>query len=433
MQFKRQAFTLVEIIVVITILTILSAVWFISYSSYLYGARDSTRISQLTKVVETMQGYSLKKRAPMPDDYITLTSSGSDIAYQWKLWKTVLESLDYEKDIVDPKDKTYYSYFLTKKRKGYQFLAFMESSENAWNLSALWKTYANIDYSNRFPRTFGVSLWILTDTETNTPLEDMDIPAKKLEVKDVGARRLRSYLTSKEYVEWNSTVFSNLSSISKARWKWWGVNNNTFECRDPNNDWRCAAVTWDENVISPSVTDSNCYDPANIGIVGNWFGCDGMLIVDNTMLRWAATSYSISIWWPDWPWLWDGTYQLIGPDSNIYTFGDTTRNIFTWQVTDMSLLFQSDPNFNENISYWDVGNVVNMASMFRWTSSYNQPIDFDTSNVKNMNFMFEWAASFDQNISWWNIAAVTGCANFSAFTSSNWTTAEKPNLTNCAP
>ena len=40
----------------------------------------------------------------------------------------------------------------------------------------------------------------------------------------------------------------------------------------------------------------------------------------------------------------------------------------TKYITDMSMLFYRQIFFNDNISYWDTSNVVNMRSMFEKTS-----------------------------------------------------------------
>ena len=69
------AFTLVELIVVITIIAILGTVGFISYSNYLTTARDSNRISQLTRIADALQTYSTQGMLPLPDNFVTITGS----------------------------------------------------------------------------------------------------------------------------------------------------------------------------------------------------------------------------------------------------------------------------------------------------------------------------------------------------------------------
>lgn len=95
----------------------------------------------------------------------------------------------------------------------------------------------------------------------------------------------------------------------------------------------------------------------------------------------------------------------------IYTFGASDYRIDTSQITDMSELFYSPhpavASFNEDISYWDVSRVTNMAMMFRRAESFNQPIgQWDVSRVNNMHGMFQQAHSFNQPIEQWNVSRV---------------------------
>ena len=151
----------------------------------------------------------------------------------------------------------------------------------------------------------------------------------------------------------------------------------------------------------------DCFDPTSVGLVGNTGLCDGMLIVDNTMLRAAGSNH----------WMGpggDGSFTIAPGDAyapeglaDTFTFGDGEFNIFTGQVTDMSYLFMSSP-FNGDIGYWNVSNVTNMDSMFRIASSFNQDIgDWDTSSVTNMATMFFGTSSFNQNIGSWDTSNVT--------------------------
>ena len=45
--------------------------------------------------------------------------------------------------------------------------------------------------------------------------------------------------------------------------------------------------------------------------------------------------------------------------------------------------------FNQDISAWDVSNVINMEAMFYRCTNFNQDISsWDVSNVKSMDYMF---------------------------------------------
>ena len=124
------AFTLVELIVVVTILAILATIWFVSYSSYLTWVRDTNRLSQLVSIHDWLELYRTKKDLPIPDDNIRVEVNSNLIAYQWTVWTNTLETIDFTKWWKDPKDNTYFSYYLTQDRKYFQLLAFLEEEEN---------------------------------------------------------------------------------------------------------------------------------------------------------------------------------------------------------------------------------------------------------------------------------------------------------------
>ena len=124
------------------------------------------------------------------------------------------------------------------------------------------------------------------------------------------------------------------------------------------------------------------------------------------------------------------------------------QNIGGWntsKVTDMSYMFSTCNKFNQNIGSWDVSNVTTMQNMFicsggggvfnnngspsisGWTTSkvtnmsfmfngqpnFNQPIgSWDVSRVTNMSYMFRVCTNFNQNIGDWNISGVTTFYNF---------------------
>ncbi len=85
----------------------------------------------------------------------------------------------------------------------------------------------------------------------------------------------------------------------------------------------------------------------------------------------------------------------------------------TTGITNMRELFLDEPDFNEDISHWDVSSVTDMRSMFRanwWSSdsSFNQDIShWDVSSVTDMGYMFYSASSFNQDISGWDVSSVT--------------------------
>jgi surface protein len=93
----------------------------------------------------------------------------------------------------------------------------------------------------------------------------------------------------------------------------------------------------------------------------------------------------------------------------------------THNVTTMDRMFSGVTSFNQPIGAWDTHNVTTMDRMFAGATSFNQPIGaWNTHNVTNMNGMFYNAALFNQPIGAWNTHNVTTmCCMFSHATSFN--------------
>lgn len=174
-----------------------------------------------------------------------------------------------------------------------------------------------------------------------------------------------------------------------------------------------------------SGTNPNCYSASNAGMIGQWQGCNGMLIATTAELKTAGSNGYNSY----------GTnaYQITGPDGKTYTFAAGPHEIFTGQVTDMSGLFDAS-TFNGDISYWDTSSVTDMSFMFNSAQYFNQNIAvWDTSSVKNMQNMLSGAWAFNQKIGTWNTSSVTNMAflfNSTAFNQdiSGWDTSSVTNM-----
>ena len=230
MQNKKQAFTLVELIVVITILAILSTIWFVSYSSYLAWTRDTNRISQIKAISEGLDLYSTTRFLPLPDDKVEVLSDTTLIAYQWYAWDKILETITYSTEWVDPKDKTYFSYYLAKNKKFFQLLAFLEEEDN------LQTKVSAISYTKRYPAVSWKKLWILTDAN-NTPIQEIeDIKTNWLDIDDVSNIEYKSFFNDNEILSWTWITFSILWKIGKTWWKWYGVEDNILIYNDYDDE-----------------------------------------------------------------------------------------------------------------------------------------------------------------------------------------------------
>jgi type II secretory pathway pseudopilin PulG len=279
-EFHKKWFTLVELIVVVTILSILSTIWFVSYSWYLAWVRDTSRIRALEEIEKSMQVYSTNKNLPKPDNYIEIKEWSKTIAYQWEIWQTVIETIKYSKDWKDPKDKTYYTYYLTKNKKHFQLLSHLEEDPELTQKTWVNKAQASIDYETRYPYVQWAKLWILT-TDENKPIQETI--SWSLDITDnTKTANLKSYLKTNESFTW-STNIEKLWLIAKVWWYWYSASWNTLTYVDYSQD---------ETPTDWRSVDSNC-DIADITIWSQtWAWCNS------------------TIWiWKEWSWTHCWNYQ----------------------------------------------------------------------------------------------------------------------------
>ena len=78
----------------------------------------------------------------------------------------------------------------------------------------------------------------------------------------------------------------------------------------------------------------------------------------------------------------------------------------TSNVTGMSFMFYGAASFDQSLN-WDTSNVTDMSDMFADAASFDQSLNWDTSNVTNMTAMFVGATSFNQSLNW-DTSNVTG-------------------------
>jgi len=179
--------------------------------------------------------------------------------------------------------------------------------------------------------------------------------------------------TTLENLEPNTTYYAR-SFLTNALGEFYGNEVSFMTSEEPID---CDVVYLADN----GITIKAC-DDANIGDTGVVNGVT-YTVVDEVMLRTMVDNEE-----------------------------DVTK-VVTTKVTDMSELFRlvddsPNPNFNQDISSWDVSNVTTMFFMFRKATNFNQPIgNWDVSSVTNMRSVFSWAISFNQPIGDWDVGNVT--------------------------
>ncbi len=249
LNINKKAFTLVELIVVITILAILWTIWFISLQWYSSEARDSKRVTDLWQIRTGIQVYQAKEWVvPEPDETKTIIWSWTtNLVIQWYAWTWTLRNIKVNTDAKDPLEDNYYTYSTNWAKTKFQLLTLLENNNTAYN-NIIPKTYAN--YETREPYAIWDKLWILLDSTTNTPIQelwetDIDLNTNTTEYKAIFSKSdiqtlswtpLYEEIVTKsnnEWVEEENIVYSSCKEILD---NWASTWDGTYTI-DPENDW----------------------------------------------------------------------------------------------------------------------------------------------------------------------------------------------------
>lgn len=414
---KINAFTFIELVIVVTILIILWTIWMTSYSWHLVWVRDTNRITQLVAIHDWLETYKTIDDLPFPESNVDVRAVWNVIWYQWYMWKNNLELITYGKWWVDPKDDTYFSYYLSSDRKNFQLMWFLEDSINK-QYSFISKTYA-ADYATRYPTVYGKKLWILTEEITNLPIQENTI------IKSAGYLDLETNTSTynANFSDKNIVTASwyDLQSILLA-WQWkkapsdcpswfiWVPWNLEF-----NQKWFCVAkyeMTYSDvdmpdscNVQYPSVCTANQdwntvryksyktivstewkYPIANITQQQAIDACKSMwewyhLITNN---EWMTIARNIESNPDNWSskqfWNWN-LYNWVSNDTTLWcnaTWWNSEPRTYatkTWPWTDVNCNYKRKhilTNWQEIYDLaWNVWEHVNKANTIDWTNYNN--------------------------------------------------------------
>jgi len=113
---------------------------------------------------------------------------------------------------------------------------------------------------------------------------------------------------------------------------------------------------------------------------------------------------------------------------NPLTWADTSK------VKRMDRMFYEAKSFNQNISSWNISQVVSIDHMFERAFAFDSPLEWDTSNITSMERVFSQAYKFNQDISSWNVSNVTQCSGFNYLINTNDNqNFSRPNFSECNP
>ena len=157
----------------------------------------------------------------------------------------------------------------------------------------------------------------------------------------------------------------------------------------------CDVVYLGENGITIKACES-----ANVGDVGTINGVEYTVVSEINLREMIINNADISS---------VCTSRVTSMDKFFYQNDVFNQDISTWDVSNvitMSQMFE-EYAFNQDISNWDVRNVTDMYAMFKDNSVFNQPLEnWNVGNVKKMGRMFEGNSAFDQPINNWNVSRV---------------------------
>lgn len=158
-------FTLVELIIVITILAVLATIAFISFQWYTKEARDSSKKTEISNIIDAIAINEAKSSVPL-SNYIQWTASTWTISnIQWKTTGEVSTGTLNTSILKLNTDNTYeiavYDWLWV-----YQIRAAMENTEENWDYYIAWTYFprTNVAVSgsvNWTTLTITNNLWIL--------------------------------------------------------------------------------------------------------------------------------------------------------------------------------------------------------------------------------------------------------------------------------
>ena len=216
MNKQKQAFTLVELIVVITILAILWTIAFISLQWYSKDARDSIRISDVSSMKTSLELFHLDAwKYPLPDNNEIVDYGAEILWYQWGFWITVISSLSRSMSEVpkDPLTDKKYVFSVANNKNEFEILSLLE-----WDSLAL----------NTIKQTNAASLVV-------TP--KIDGTYNRVFIKTASYIVPVPSIVTSEILTWTMTLDS--SNISSQVTNWW--ENIPEQWNVISNTW---ALTW---------------------------------------------------------------------------------------------------------------------------------------------------------------------------------------------
>lgn len=233
----KQAFTLIELIVVITILAILWTISFLSLSWYSELSRDSVRISDLSSIKTSLELFYINSwKYPVTSGWYDVTYGSWKIWSQWVFWELTLFNVEkLDKVPLDP---------LVNKEYTYSVLANKQEYELAWITE--WE----LSYYNKNYKTYADDKTMLALIVWNYNWETLEV-SKTLEKCIIAVPSIitSSWTTLESIVSNNLLVYNNYKNLP-SNYKW----NSRFK------------LLWDPNLklVNSSEMELYCWNLDNL-------------------------------------------------------------------------------------------------------------------------------------------------------------------------
>ncbi len=414
---NKKAFTLVELLFVATIIWILWTIWFVSFTSYLPDSRDASRLEWLSKIKKSMGVFRIKLKLPIPDNKVDIQLNWNLVSYQWYLSESILDLINYwaswKNRGKDPKDWVYYTYYLTKDLKRFQLMWFLENqSKTAYFLN--WAYSDWIDYSKRYLTYYWDQLWIITQSWTNTPIQELNTYKSQWYINFTWSLiwdfnlwfKNNEVITSNDMLVLTNKIkeslkISSVAVVSNETWTWcaWTINDINWISTALSE---VTYVNW-----TRSDTPWTCTWNCKIGYTWNWTSC----INSRTYTCWAKPEVwtiwnTVSNYTQTWNW----TSWTPADDS-------VTEYNITSSINSCRFICATWYTWNWSICVSNTQNVV-----CTWL-----PTNASWNTVSNITQNWNWTTWIPSNVWVFNISPSTTECRFTCNTNYTW------NWTSCVP
>jgi len=441
------AFTLVELIVVIVILAILATIAFLSFNSYSSSARDSNRLSDMTNIVKWLWViHTTSWVYPIPDNSITITAWTWYSMYQWTVWNTTLWIIKMSQ-AKDSLDNTYYSYSINQARTQFSIWWWLENKPSSFMVPSNLNQANAIDYSKRYLIIKWWIVWILTESWTNSPIEQTTTAWTTIDLL-TSSKNLILSTSSTVYSNWNNAIYWSwlIVWIIQSNQNWWYLYTTPTNCPDwfipvPGNlefnqpgfcvakyemkqpTWDAGSWNWTVWAQWPTWTAVSPYCTYSIPCINTWW-----IAVITT--KWVITSK------PDWyPIVWLNQYNAIEACKSMWVWYHLITNN-EWMTIARDIEKQSS-----NWSGWTIWTTLNRwqsnwvrqswtwalpASYWEYWSPNNWFINRRTHNLSNWQIIWDIAGNVFELV---NKANTLDWSNYNIWT--NWINFSSPKVDIC--